>query len=121
MSNSAAAASSSLKNFYKHEKIGHKEEELAAIEGTFAYHTICHNHSFRSMDSTLKLLQVAFEPKITCAQTKAEAIMLNVFMPYALRVLHNDLEKCSFDASNHKEIKLFPILVRYIDWSYGFR
>ena len=106
--------------------MGDNEEELAAVEGTFAYHTICHNHSFRSMDCTSKLLQVAFEPKFTCARTKAEAIILHVFMPYALRTLQSDLEKCSFvsiltDASNHKEVKLFPILVRYIDWDYGVR
>ena len=47
-------------------------------------------------------------------------------MPYALRTLQSDLKKCSFvsiltDASNHKKVKLFPILVRYIDWDYGVR
>ena len=78
------------------------------------------------MDCTSKLLQVAFEPKFTCARTKAEAIILHVFMPYALRTLQSDLEKCSFvsiltAASNHKKVKLFPILVRYIDWDYGVR
>ena len=106
--------------------MGDNEEELAAVESTIAYHTICHNHSFRLMDCTSKLLQVAFEPKFTCARTKAESIILHVFMPYALRTLQSDLEKCSFfsiltGASNHKEVKLFPILVRYIDWDYGVK
>ena len=88
-----------------------ENEELAAVEGTFAYHTNFHNHSFRSMDCTSKLLQVAFELKFTCARTKAEAIIWHVFIPYALKTLQSNLKKCSFvsiltDASNPKEVKL---------------
>lgn len=90
---------------------------MDTVESTFAYY----NHSFRSLDYTFKLFQLIFKSKFTCAWTKAEAIVLNVFTPYAMQNLYTDLEKCKFlsilaDASNYKETKLFPILARYIDW-----
>lgn len=96
--------------------MGTKEEQLAATEGTFAYHTVSHNHSFRSMDCTSKLLQKALEPKFKCARTKAKAIIANLFAPHCLSELQSDLERYSFvsimtEASNHKEIKIFPILI----------
>src|SRR5436190_22214088 len=47
---SVVVSTLSVTNFSKYEKMGSKEELLAAIEGTFAYYTVCHNHSFRSMD-----------------------------------------------------------------------
>lgn len=89
--------------------MGSKEEELTPVEDTFAYHSVCHSHSFRYLDCTSKLLQLISESKFTYAQIKAGAIVLNVFIPCALQRLHADLEKCSFfltDASNHKE-KIF--------------
>lgn len=106
--------------------MGPKEELLAAIEGTFAYHTVCHNHSFRSMDCTSKLLQTTLEPKFSCARTKAEAIVTNIFAPNILNILHCNLKQCTFvsvltDASNHKEIKLFPVLIRYFDCKSGIK
>jgi hypothetical protein len=55
--------------------------------------------------------------------TKAETIILNVYEPHALNVLH---QKATFisvltDASNHKEIKIFPALVRYFDYKSGVK
>jgi hypothetical protein len=52
---SAPASSLLLTTFFRPEKIGNKEEQLAATEGAFAYHTVSHDHSFRSMDCTSKL------------------------------------------------------------------
>jgi hypothetical protein len=58
--------------------------------------------------------------------TKAETIILNMYEPHALNVLHHDLEKATFisiltDASNHKEIKIFPVLVGYFEYKTGVK
>lgn len=121
-----AASSSSLTHFFRAEQVGDKEEQLAATEGAFAYHTVMHNHTFRSMDCTSKLLQVTLEPKFACARTKTEAIIRNVLTPHAQNELRCDLENVTFisiltDASNHKEIKIFPLLVRYFDRNKGLK
>lgn len=70
------------------------------------------------------LFQTTLELKFACVRTKAEAIVLHVLAPYTLNLLHCDLEKAAFisistDASNHKEIKIFPVLVRYFDYKTG--
>jgi hypothetical protein len=80
---------------------------------------VSHSRSFRSVDCTSKLLQITLEPQFPCACTKVEAIILNVYGPNALNVLHCELEKSIFnsvltDADNHKEIKILPVLVRYL-------
>jgi hypothetical protein len=56
----APASSSSLTTFFRPEKIGNKEDQLAATEGDFTYHRVSHNHGFRSMDCTSKRLQITF-------------------------------------------------------------
>jgi hypothetical protein len=57
------------------------ELDLAAKEGTFAFHTVTHNQSFQSMDCTSTIMQKLFEPKFTCAETKVQAIVVNVLAP----------------------------------------
>lgn len=121
---SAAASSSKVTSFFRNTEFGDKEKELAVAEGLFAFHTVCHNISFRSMDCTAKIIQRLFERKFTCSRTKAEAIVQKVLAPYAFTKLQTDLNNVSFisifsDASNHKEIKLFPTLVRYFDQKSG--
>jgi hypothetical protein len=59
-----------------------------------------------------------FDKKITCGRTKTEAIVKKVLAPYAVSELKNELQSISFltiysDASNHKDQKLFPTLIRY--------
>jgi hypothetical protein len=88
--------------------------------------TVSHSHSFRSVDCTLKLPQITLEPIFSCAYTKVEAIILNVYELHALNVLHCDLEKATFnslltDPPNHKEIKIFHVLVRYFDYKSGVK
>lgn len=122
----ASASSKSLTEFYANASCGTKEKQLAAAEGTLAYHTVSHNHSFRSMDCTSKLIQKMFEAKFTCSRTKAEAIVVKVLSPLAMKHLKDELENVNFvsifiDASNHKEVKLFPILVRYFLPSSGIQ
>jgi hypothetical protein len=98
--------------------MGPAEQKLAATEGAWAYHTVNHNHSFRSTDCTSKLVQKCFEAKYGCARTKTEAIVSNVLAPFAAEELENDLQSVNYvtlftDSSNHKSTKVFPILVRY--------
>ena len=46
---SARASSSSLAKYYTAKQQGKEEYNLAAAEGTYAYPTVCHNQSFRSL------------------------------------------------------------------------
>ena len=76
------------------------------------------------MDYTTYLQQKFADKKFSCARTKCEAIVTNVFAPWALEELTNDLKSVDFvtvscDTSNHKNIKLLPIVVRYFQW-YNF-
>lgn len=76
------------------------------------------------MDCTSKLIQKVFEPKFSCARTKVEAVVINVLAPFAESELKINLEKAKFisillDASNHKDLKMFPTLVRYFDPEIG--
>ncbi|EEC16142.1 uncharacterized protein LOC120841237 [Ixodes scapularis] len=105
---SAAASSSALTKFFRPEHAGDKELKLAASEGVFAFHTVVHNQSFRSMDCTSKLLQKLFDEIFACARTKAEAVALNMLAPSAAEDLKADLQDAQFtfvfcDASNHKD------------------
>lgn len=107
-----------LNLFKKSETPTSKDLDVAAAEGTWAYHTIQENHSFRSNDCASKLIQSCFEPKFSCARTKTEAIVLNVLSRTAIDILKNDLSNSncvaiSTDASNHGNKKIFPVLVRY--------
>lgn len=98
------------------------------MEGTFAFHTIIHNQSFRSMDCTTKLLKKICNEKFSCARTKCESIVTSVFNEYCKKMLLENLDSVSYtsisilsDASNHNEIKLYPILVRYFDIKNGIQ
>jgi hypothetical protein len=51
---------------------------------------------------------------------------LNAYELYALNVLHCDQEKATFisvltDTSSRKEIKIFPVLLRYFDYKTGVK
>lgn len=93
--------------------------EVAAMEGTWAYHIINANHSFQSSDCASKIFRSCFQmKKFTCSQTKCQAIVLNVIAPQVRKMLIEELKTCNFvsvsvDASNHGSIKIFPVLVRY--------
>lgn len=114
----ARASVPSVTTFFKKVQPSQSEYDLAVQEGVFAYHTIRHNHSFRSMDCTALLNRKLYEPKFSCARTKCDAIVTNVFAPWAMTLLTEDLNKADFvslsvDCSNHGHMKILPILVRY--------
>jgi hypothetical protein len=56
--------------------------------------------SFRSMDCTSKLIHYVFEPKFSCACTKAEIIVLNVLTLFALSELQFNTQKANFISLN---------------------
>lgn len=121
---SAAIASMSVTSYFKKKQFEDAERKLAAAEGLWAYHTVMHNHSFRSMDCTCKLIKTCFDARFTCSRTKCEAIVTDVLVPYAKQLLEEDLDAANFisiysDASNHKEVKLIPIIKRYFSYQYG--
>lgn len=118
------AGSSKISTFFKNTNPLDSEYEIAAKEATFAYHTSNHNISFNSNTCSSRLISKFFEPKFSLGKTKCEAIILNVIAPLALEELKNDLINANFvalsmDASNRKEVKLVPIVVRYFKQESG--
>lgn len=78
-----------------------------------------HDISFKTSDCSSKLISKLFEPKFHLARTKCEAIITAVIAPMARDELHNELKKCnllsiSADTSNRCDVKLTPIVIRYL-------
>lgn len=112
----AVAMSSSMSKFVT--KNESEKNEILAKEAVFAYHTVKHNHSFRSLDCTSKLISTLFDQKFSSARTKSEAIVKNVLAPDCQKQLMQELSETScftlmVDSSNHGAQKLVPIVVRY--------
>lgn len=124
---SAASSSQSMTKFFKRATLSKSDLEIAACEGVWAYHVIRSNHSFRSADCASKIIRSCFAlVKFTCARTKCESIATGVIAPYVFRELQKDLADCHFvtlitDASNHGNIKMFPVLVRYFSEKEGVK
>jgi len=113
----AVTSSDRVTNFFK---AASSEESLllAAKEATFAYHTAVHGQSFKSSDCTSKLVSKLFQPKFALRRTKCEAVLTNCIAPMIATELRQELNKANFisasiDASNRKEIKIVPVVVRY--------
>ncbi len=90
-----------------------------------------HHHSFKSMDCTTKLCNTIFDDStiaknLSTAKTKTEAIVTNVIAPYSLEIIQKQLDvvphiSISTDASNHGNIKMFPIAVQYFTKESGLQ
>ena len=96
--------------------------KAAAAEGAWAYHTVKHNQSFNSNDCTSQLFKEIFPDldvakKFTSARTKITSINTGVLAPFAQHKVLSDLGtqpfSISVDASNHNEMKLFPLVIRF--------
>ena len=114
----SASSSKAVTDYFKSARPSEKDLEVAATEGLWAYHTVRENQSFRSTDCATKIFKECFEPKFSCARTKCEAIVANVFAPYAEKQLESQMENAHCitlltDASNHGNTKLFPVLIRF--------
>lgn len=103
------------------------DTQKSAMEGVWAYHVINANHSFKSADCASKIFRVCFKlTKFTCGRTKCQSIITGVIAPYGKQMLKDELNKCSYvsvytDASNHGNLKLFPVIVRYFLSTDGVR
>lgn len=95
------------------------DSKVAAQEGVWAYHVVCSNHSFASSTCASNIIRECFGvKKFTCSQSKCRAIAVNVLAPHAEQILSEEIAKSRFitlftDASNHNDIKLFPVMGRY--------
>ena len=98
--------------------------KVVAAEAASAYHCCTHNLSYNSQDCANKLYQSQFSDsaiaaKFSTGRTKMEAIIKNVLAPESVKrsvavLVKEDLPfSVSSDASNHKNQKMFPVLVQY--------
>lgn len=108
------------------------DDKISASELALTYHTVKHNLSYNSMDCTVKLNKIIYADSKTAlniklGRTKMEALVNEVLGPYALQTLLNDLNAPNLyfclqtDASNRKNIKLFPLVVQYFDIENGIQ
>jgi hypothetical protein len=70
------------------------------------------------MDCTSSILKKFLNRKFTCAQTKCKAVVVNVLSPYAKSQILEDIKNIKYccstiGASNHTDLKIVPIIVRY--------
>lgn len=110
------ASLQSVGNFFQNLQPSGDKYNLAVHEGTFAFHTIHHKQGFRSMDCTSLLKEVGSK-KFSCARTKCEAIVTNVFAPWTKKVLCDlqavDFVSVGIDVLNHTTTKLLQLLIRF--------
>ena len=119
----------SMKNFFTSpSQPTNSDYKAAAAEGTRAYHTVKHQQSFLSNDCTSQLFKAIFPDsgvakKFTSARTKTASIITGVLSPYAQKKLLFGLGiqpfSISVDASNHNEVKLFPLVIRFFNAKAG--
>ena len=121
---SAGSSSKKVSDYFKSITANNDELITAGKEATFAYHTARHNMSFRSSDCSAGLIRTLYDSKFTLAKTKLAAIVSNVIAPHINKRIDDDLNTVSFisimtDTSNHKNIKILPIIIRYFDPDIG--
>lgn len=108
------------------------QENVTAAELALTYHTVKHNLSYNSMDCTVKLNKIIYVNSTTAssirlARTKMEALVTEVLGPYAIQNVIDDLNTDNLfyclqtDASNKKNIKLFPLVVQYFTAKNGIQ
>ncbi|XP_078542395.1 uncharacterized protein LOC144828172 [Lissotriton helveticus] len=102
--------------------------KVTAAEVTQVYHAVKHHISYRSLDCGIKLSKVMYPDssiamKASCGCTKASSITVNVLAPLSLQQAQEDLKDGYFsvcsDASNKGNIKLYPLLLRHFNFSFG--
>lgn len=104
--------------------------KAATAEGTWAFHTVKHQQSFISNDCTSDIFKAIFPDsdiikKFASARTKTASIITGVLAPYAQKVMLSEIGaqpfSISVDASNHNEVKLFPLVIRFFNAKTGVR
>lgn len=97
-----------------------EEIKVAAQEALIAYHTARHNLSFRSNDCLSKIIKCVFETKYGMARTKTGVVITKLIAPMINSSVDSLIETVPFaslivDTSNHKNIKMLPIVMRCFD------
>ena len=123
------ASNQSMKNFFtSRTSPNNLDYKAAAAEGAWAFHIAKHQQSFLSNDCTTHLIKAIFSDsditkKFTSARTKTASIITGVLAPFAQKSLLSELGEnpfsISIDASNHNEMKLFPLVVRFFSAKVG--
>ena len=102
--------------------------KTAAAEGTWALHTVKHQQLFLSNDCTSYLFKTLFPDsdiakKFASPRTKTKSVITGVLGPYAQKILLSELGtqpfSVSVDASNHNQLKLFPLVIRFFNAKVG--
>jgi hypothetical protein len=83
-------------SYFNKETVTDECKRTAVEEGLFAFHTIKHNHSFRSMDCTCSGIRKLHEEKFSCGQSKCESIVVNVLAPFAVQQIFEELESVTY-------------------------
>jgi ribosomal protein S27AE len=81
-----------VKSYFTKETITDECKYIAAEEGLFTFHTIKHNHSFRSMDCTPSVLREFHEERFSCGRTKCESIVVSVLALFTMQQIFEELE-----------------------------
>jgi hypothetical protein len=112
-------------------KLDPNTDKVTAEECNKIYHTIQHEHLYRSADCDTKLCQTVFpdadiEKKLSCGRTKAEATVTGVLAPASvddsLGILHRNMIEIeeedltpyfsiASDASNYGSSRMFPVAI----------
>jgi hypothetical protein len=82
-----------VSTFFKSTVPDKNDMAIAVQEGPFAFHTVQHHQSLKSMDCSLGLIKKFFEPKFTCSRTKVEAIIKHVVSPWAHEEVTEEIKK----------------------------
>jgi hypothetical protein len=114
-------------------KLDPNTDEAIAAECTKVYHTVQHEHSYRSADCDTKLCQTVFPDsdvakELSYGRTKAEAIVTGVLAPApvddSLGILHRNMTEIkedhqtlcfsiASDASNYGSSRMFPVAIHF--------
>jgi hypothetical protein len=70
-------------------------KHIAGEVGLFAFRTIKHNHSFRSMDCTSSVIRL-HEEGFSSGGTKCGSIAVNVLAPFAMQQFFEKLESVTY-------------------------
>lgn len=117
-----------------------EDEKIATIELANIYHAVSHHLSYNSFDCGMKLIchcfsDSKFSKQIHCGRTKAEAVVKNVLMPFAIEEALKEIKgeasssasdtplffSLATDASNKGSRKFFPVVLFYFHPDSGLQ
>jgi hypothetical protein len=82
---------------FNKETITDKHKHITAEKGLFAFHTIKHNHSFRSIDCTSSVIRRQLKEKFSSGRTKRESTLVKVLAPFAMQQIFEELESVTYN------------------------